>query len=68
MVAPQLFPLLLGLAVAVLLGLVAWGFYRAREPFAVVGETGGPDGYLIALLVFAALVIALFITFVLLRP
>jgi len=64
MVAPQLFPMLLGIAVAILLGLLGWGIYRARRP----SELGTRDGYLIALLVFAALVIWLFVMFVLLRP
>lgn len=64
----EFFPLLLVLAIAALLGLVAWGFYRARRPLVGDSKAAGRDGYLIALLVLAVLVIGLFMAFVLVRP
>ena len=62
----QAIPLLLGALVGLLVGLVAWGFLRARSHRAGAAMTRPRDEALLGLLVLASFALGVFVTYLLL--
>lgn len=61
-------PTLLGLLVGLLLGLVAWGFWRAWGHEIGDSLMGSRDDVLLGLLILAAFALGIFLTYALLSP
>jgi cytosine/uracil/thiamine/allantoin permease len=59
-------PLLLGVLLGPLLGVLAWGFWCVRRRETGNAQIGSQDGLLVALSALAAIALGLFLTYLLL--
>jgi hypothetical protein len=62
----HMIPLLLSLLVGLLLGLIAWGLWRAAKQKSGIALMGTRDDLLLGLLVLAGFAMGVFMTYVLL--